>query len=191
MSLKMDKETLSAGELGKRWKEIRLPAQKWVLGLGLAGIALLVSAGLFGTDAVNSKKQADSSANIQAAEYEKALENRLSVLLKHVAGAGEVSVMITLENTEQTVYAQAEQSTSDAAQDADSAVSRRSSYTNDVVLLEGEDGEQALEETTVQPTIKGVAVVCSGAGDIRVVTRITELVSTVLGITTNRICVTN
>ena len=54
------------------------------------------------------------------------------------------------------------------------------------VLLE--DGS-ALTETVCLPQVCGVAVLCEGGGDIRVAARITELVSALLDLPSNRICV--
>ena len=54
------------------------------------------------------------------------------------------------------------------------------------ILLE--DGS-ALTETVCLPQVCGVAVLCEGGGDIRVAARITELVSALLDLPSNRICV--
>ena len=45
-------------------------------------------------------------------------------------------------------------------------------------------------DTHIDTELKGVAVVCEGGDDITVIKRITDLVSVVLGLSTNRICVT-
>lgn len=167
---------------------------KWSLWIGALGAVVLLLGGLFtdGKDAETGKISSAVSGVSAAEEYEKALEVRLEELLSHVEGVGEVSVMVTLESTEQTVYAQTVQKSSDMTQTQQNGGSERSSYTAEYVLIENDGGdEQALTETTLQPTIKGVAVVCTGAQELYVVSRITELVSTVLGVPSNRICVTN
>ena len=46
-----------------------------------------------------------------------------------------------------------------------------------------------LTETVCLPQVCGVAVLCEGGGDIRVAARITELVSALLDLPSNRICV--
>ena len=46
-----------------------------------------------------------------------------------------------------------------------------------------------LEQTVYLPTICGVAVVCEGGGDVRVASRITELVGALLDVPSNRVCV--
>lgn len=56
--------------------------------------------------------------------------------------------------------------------------------------MDAGSGRQALVETAREPEIKGVAIVCEGGDDVAVIKRITDVVSVVLGIPTNRICVT-
>lgn len=170
----------------------KLLRQRWVLWAGVLGASALLLLS-FWEPASDKNTTAEATAGqlaLDAQGYEQMLEERLRQLLGQVEGAGEVTVMVTLENTAQTVYAQAYAETGDETQAADGASSQRTSYSTDYVLVEAAGSRQALAETTVQPTVKGVAVVCSGANDARVVSRITQLVSTVLGIPTNRICVT-
>ena len=59
------------------------------------------------------------------------------------------------------------------------------------MTVKGPNGEEeALAITEVQPTVKGVVVVCSGGDDPEVQQRIINAVTTALNITTKRVCVT-
>ena len=109
-----------------------------------------------------------------AASYQAGLEQRLASLIGQVEGAGEATVMITLESGEERIYA------------TDTRTGGDQSQQKTHVLLE--DGT-ALEETTYLPTVCGVAVVCDGGGDVGVEARITALVSALLDVPANRICV--
>ncbi len=163
----------------------------WILWAGVLGAGVLLLLGFLEGDTKEpAEPQEVSAAQYTAQAYESILEERLTTLLSQVEGAGTVAVMVTLESTEQAVYAQAKQQSSDTAQVQPDGLTERSSLTTDYVLIESNGDEQALMETLVQPTVKGVAVVCTGAGDVAVVSRITQLVATVLGIPSNRICVT-
>ena len=93
--------------------------------------------------------------------------------VQQIEGAGETTVMITLESGEERIYATDTQTGGDQSQQTH-------------VLLE--DGT-ALEETIYLPTVCGVAVVCDGGGDVGVEARITTLVSALLDVPSNRICV--
>ena len=57
------------------------------------------------------------------------------------------------------------------------------------LLFDSGSDEQPLVDTMRQPTVQGVAVICEGGGDIAVESRITQVVATVLGIPTSRVCV--
>jgi len=88
-------------------------------------------------------------------------------------GAGKTTVMVTLETGEEAIYA------------LDTQSGEMQSQQTHVLL---EDGS-ALTETVCLPQVCGVAVLCEGGGDIRVAARITELVSALLDLPSNRICV--
>ena len=51
------------------------------------------------------------------------------------------------------------------------------------------DDGSALAQTVYLPKVCGAAIVCEGGGDVRVAVRITELVSALLDLPSNRICV--
>lgn len=106
-------------------------------------------------------------------EYQAQLENQLEHLISQMSGAGKTTVMVTLETGEEAIYA------------LDTQSGEMQSQQTHVLL---EDGS-ALTETVCLPQVCGVAVLCEGGGDIRVAARITELVSALLDLPSNRICV--
>ena len=117
---------------------------------------------------------AESTAAAQSsAEYQTQLENRLEHLISQMSGTGKTTVMVTLETGEEAVYALDTQSGELQAQQTH-------------VLL---DDGTALTETVCLPQVRGVAVLCEGGADVRVAVRITELVSALLDLPSNRICV--
>ena len=101
------------------------------------------------------------------------MEERLERLISHMSGAGETTVMVTLGTGEEVIYALDTQSGDLQSQQTH-------------VLLE--DGS-ALTETVCVPQVCGVAVLCEGGGDVRIAARITELVSALLDLPSNQICV--
>ena len=106
-------------------------------------------------------------------EYQAQLEERLERLISHMSGAGKTTVMVTLGTGEEMIYALDTQSGDMQSQQTH-------------VLLE--DGS-ALTETVCVPQVCGVAVLCEGGGDVRIAARITELVSALLDLPSNHICV--
>lgn len=140
--------------------------------LGVAAMVLILCSELW--PASGGSRTGDGAASGQtAASYRAGLEQQLAGLIAQVEGAGETTVMVTLESGEERIYA------------TDTQTGTEQSRQTHVLL---EDGT-ALEETTYLPTVCGVAVVCDGGGDVGVEARITALVSALLDVPANRICV--
>ena len=156
--------------------------------LGAAAMLLILLSELF---TPSEKTAAASAAPADDNVYRQQLEQQLSDLIAQVEGAGKTTVMITLESAGETVYARDEQSDTQTTQDgSDGVTDRKESYKSEHIIVDAADGKQPLVETHIEPEVKGVAVVCEGGDDITVIKRITDLVSVVLGLSTNRICVT-
>ena len=153
--------------------------------LGLAGILLIFFSELPSASRTQAQK-ATGAGTAQSAEYIQEMEEKLTSILQQVQGAGQVHVMVTLEATGQSVYAQDEELSSSTGQDGQ----RQSSTRTEHVILDSGTGKAPLLEQAYEPEVRGVAVVCEGGDDILVIGRITELVSVVLGIPTYRFCVT-
>ena len=140
--------------------------------VGLLAMLLILLSELFPqTSATGSTQKAKSTQS--STEYQAQLEERLERLISHMSGAGKTTVMVTLGTGEEMIYALDTQSGDMQSQQTH-------------VLLE--DGS-ALTETVCVPQVCGVAVLCEGGGDVRVAARITELVSALLDLPSNRICV--
>ena len=152
--------------------------------LGLAGILLIFFSELPSASRTQAQK-ATGAGTAQSAEYIQEMEEKLTSI-QQVQGAGQVHVMVTLEATGQSVNAQDGELSSSTGQDGQ----RQSSTRTEHVILDSGTGKAPLLEQAYEPEVRGVAVVCAGGDDILVIGRITELVSVVLGIPTNRICVT-
>lgn len=158
--------------------------------VGIAGILLI---GL--SDFLFKPKQETQTTTAQQTSYDtqpylQETEQRLVTILESVEGAGKVQVMLTLESAGETVFAVDEQTDTSTQEQEGEQVQRRATYQNEHILYDSGEGKTPLIETQTQPEVRGVAIVCEGGDDITVVQRITELVSVVLGLSTNRICVT-
>ena len=140
--------------------------------LGVAAMVLILLSEVWPSQAAQ-ETPAEIHTIQSAASYQDELETQLAGLIQQVAGAGETTVMITLESGEERIYA------------TDTQTGENQSQQTHVLL---EDGT-ALEETIYLPTICGVAVVCEGGGDVGVQARITSLLSALLDVPSNRICV--
>lgn len=139
-----------------------------LLALGILGMLLIAGGGRTGLE--SSEKPA---AETYQETYRQELEQRLEGLLGEIRGVGSVSVMITLETREETIYA------------LDTKESDNSLEQEHVLLA----GDEPLVETVWYPQVQGVAVVCQGADNIEVCSQITQIASVLTGVTTNRISI--
>ncbi|MEG0877390.1 MAG: stage III sporulation protein AG [Oscillospiraceae bacterium] len=155
--------------------------------LGITGILLIFLSGYL----PKQSKTATAKGNASQTEdnFINATEKRLSEMLAKTEGVGNVEVMITLESAEYNVYAQDER-TDTQTQAGSDETNEKSFYQSEHILVDDGNGKKPLVETRRTPEIKGVAVVCDGGADIIVVKRVTDLVSALLDLSTNRICVT-
>ena len=115
-------------------------------------------------------KEAESD---EISYYTSMLEERVEKLILEMDDVERVSVLITLENSGETIYAQ-----------------NQSSSSSEYVLFSSNDGKSGLKLAEINPTVRGVAVVCSNGDNIKVKEKITAMLSSALGIPTNRITVT-
>ena len=135
-------------------------------------------------------KSSDSltSADIEnAAEIEQKLERRLEELLGQIDGAGSVSVMVTLDSVSERVYQKDVKSESETHTSADSSWEKHSGETE--VTLSG-SAKQPLQIGTIQPKVRGAAVVCTGASDPLVKERVVNTVAKALNIGVSKVYVT-
>lgn len=144
---------------------------------------LLVAVGLLGlillgvSSWLPAKSKPETTAPIAqdatASDYEANLEKRLQTLIASLAGAGETRVMVTLQCSEENVYA------------ADTETSVDGTAASKHVLA----GGTGLIETIQTPRVLGVAVLCRGGEDPAVQTRITALVQALTGVGANHVTV--
>ena len=160
--------------------------KKWIIITGIIGIALILLSEFLPT----SNKQ--ESKQVSTEQYAATLEQRLQDILCNIYGAGKSQVLVTLENGVEYVYANEERINTDKTEDSgdDSIrVQQRDDTEKKLVVIGGNNGEEALVKTEILPTVKGVVVVCEGGDQAIVQQRITDAVTTALGITSKRVCV--
>lgn len=150
----------------EKWKELLKAPQgqrKVFILLAVLGIALVLLSGN-GTAGSKSKSETTTARDYDA--YVADLEGRLQKTVASMDGVGTCKVMITLEKSDENVYA----TNSESKRDADS-------------------GESPLLLSAYLPNVQGVAVVCTGGDDPAVREKITTTVASLFGIPTNRISV--
>lgn len=138
--------------------------------LGSLGVLLLVFAGAGrgnDTEAATGDTAADRAA---LAEYEAALEKELEKFCESAAGVSDVHVMVSFSDGFRRRFVKDENGRP--------------------VTVGSGSAARALEEGTIPPAVSGVGIVCRRGSDPDVQRTLTELVSTSLGIPSNRVFVT-
>ena len=167
--------------------------RKIIIFVGVLGIALIFISGFFKTGV--TKKTKKNSQNSSTKEYVFQLESSLKEMVSSIKGAGNTKVLVTLENTEETVYATEEKKNKEATEDKTDGQLSKKRESDDcekkyITIKDADGTERALSVTQIQPTGKGVVVVCDGGDVPDVQQRITEAIKTALNITSKRVYVT-
>jgi len=157
---------------------------------GIAGILLLLVSDLAGGKEEKSAGAAASFDNdAYNAQFVAQLETDLKNLLLSVEGTGDVEVKVTLETGVRYVLAKNEKTSSDVSQKSEWEYSEQLQSQSDIIIIDGKDGEEPIILQRVEPVVQGVVVVCEGASDIFVKQSVVEIVTTLCGVSANRVSV--
>ena len=162
---------------------------KYVLLVLLVGLVLILLPG--GKDGDSQEAAAAGSAapyeNVFTLEEE---EEKLEKILSQIKGAGKVQVMLTLKTSTEQILAQDEQHTSESSENgAENSGAEESSVTT-VILSSGGGKESGVTLKYIYPEYLGALVVAEGADSRTVKLELTEAVSSLTGLSTDKITVT-
>lgn len=162
--------------------------------VGLCGIVLIYLSTLFSSDSKAEETAAEDTLYFSATEYEEKLEARLSKIITAITGEEKPEIMVTLESSNQYVYAKDEKSSSSNSTEYEEGSVKESQNSaddeNSYIILKDSNGSQyALKITEIQPEIKGVVVVSKYADDIIVQEKIINAMKTALNISSSKVCV--
>lgn len=145
-----------------------LPQKKIVIMIliALIGFCLILFSSQFSSKDKNTKNENEY--------YSEFLEEKIENLLLEMQEIDSVSVLITLENSGETLYAQ-----------------NHSTNLSEYVIYSADNGQSGLKIADINPKIRGVAVVCNNGDNISTQSKIISLLSSALGISTNKITVSN
>ena len=159
---------------GAMWKA--LDRYKYVLIVIAAGIVLL----LWPTGERRQSGGSDGAPDVRETFDLDALEKKLSRTLSMVEGAGEVTVTLTVKSGMEQVL---------ASDRATSVSERGSSVEEETVLVNTGKGQETVLLTQRYPTFQGALVVCEGGDSAEVRLLLTQAVSALTGLGTDRITV--
>lgn len=164
--------------LFKSEKRVRILALLGVLGI------LLLCLSEFLPHTRTAQKEDTAKTQIDVNDFCAQTEKKLSELIAQVEGAGRVQVMLTIESSDEKIYAADEKSNAKTDGDAE-----QKSYDSQYVLVDGASGDTGMLLKTNAPKVKGVIIVCDGGENPAVANQITNAVSAALGVGANRVSV--
>lgn len=149
--------------------------------VGVVGVALIaLSEFLPERPAKSEPPPSDDAVTVTAAQVEASMERRITDLLCRVEGVGRCQVLVTLESDARSVYA------------ADTTATTNGEHTTsgeNILTVDTNTGPVGLLLTRIQPTVKGVVVVCDGASDSAVCQQVAQVITTAFHISDRRVCV--
>lgn len=114
-----------------------------------------------------------------------AFQQQVADSLSQIDGAGSVTVLLSLETGEESVYAADVSESSQAAENNSSESYERSTS----ILSDGSYGEAPILIKSKYPTFRGAMILCEGADDDAVRLQIVHAVSALCGISSDHISV--
>lgn len=172
----------------EQWKEWLCAAQRKIVPLAvkyravlivlLAGVLLLASGGRGAQQTAASTDVTEEKTAFNLAAFEQSLCDKLAA----VDGVGRVELMLSLEQSGEAVYAVNTRQTT--------GMDSSQSYESDLTILsDGSYGEKPVTVKNLLPTFRGAVVLCDGADNAQVRLAVTQAVSTVCGIGTDKVTV--
>ena len=160
----------------------------------IAGIVLIALSEFWPSGSKDKTKQTAANQTNTTQQYTLELENKIKGIVGSISGVGKLKVLVTLETSEETVYAQETKTSVDSTKDAinqNGKTQLKESTEQKYLLVEGEDGKkQALIKTTKEPAVKGIVIVCEGGDRTAVKAEVIDAVTKALDISSSRVCVT-
>ena len=154
-----------------------------LISCGMFVLIMLLVGEFFSEGKAETPSKEDTEA--YSAQYIEKTEKDLAQLLENISGAGDVRVMITLENCYENVFAKGYNEKNDYEIDSEK-IEREEEY---IIVKSGSNNEECLVVKVLQPTVKGVAVVAQGAGDSQVKNAITQTVCALFDISSAKVSV--
>lgn len=137
------------------------------------------------SDGGEDTNKTDSYGNLTELElYAESLEKRLEAVVEAIDGAGDAKVMITLESSFEKIYA------NNARLEEKGGEAGKTTEKEIVLAGTGASIEEPILLKEMCPKVKGVVVVCSGAGESNVERKIKDAAIALFGVSELKVYVT-
>ena len=139
------------------------------------------------------KKKEFKPTKNERTEFIKKIENDLSQMISNVEGAGKSSVLVTLDEGEEIVYAtENKKNDQELSEDGSGNLKRKinDSEKKYITVRDSNGNETPLIVKKIEPKVRGAIIACSGYDKPKVKENIIKIVSVALDISSNKIHVT-
>ncbi len=172
----------------------------WVLVLGSVGLAIMIVSSFFTAEKevmplTDPMDQTTIETSVlprelkTMADYERKFEDDLEKMLKEMIGVSEVLVMVNLDSSEELIFAENVNDSSQVTDERDQQGGTRkvNDATRDTQIVLSSENPIVIK--TLKPKVRGVYVVAKGAENPQVKTMIIEAVQRVLDVSYHNISV--
>ena len=151
-----------------------------------AALVALIGAGLLLWPGGSGGEKTTFSGGVPAEQTRtEDLQTELENILTSISGVGQVQVLLTVDSDGERQLAQDTELTYSGDTAAPEDYSRRS----ETVLVDGGQGDETVVTRTQYPTYRGALVVCQGGDRAEVCLAVTEAVSVLTGLPSDRVTV--
>ncbi|WP_127533848.1 stage III sporulation protein AG [Paenibacillus kobensis] len=194
-------KAIGGGTKGPR----RIRTMRWLLLIGCLGAGLMIVNSYLSFDGVEptANPTAPPAEDVPAlsshhndsefAVIEQPLENRLKDILEKIVGVGTVDVLVSVESTEEVIYALDSQKTQQINDESDKNGGKRHltavTENGNVVLYEKSGDQSPIITKKIKPRISGVLVVAKGAEHPTVKRLIQDAIEKGINVPVNRISI--
>lgn len=169
---------------GKIWELIK--KNKFVVIVLLVGLVLI----LLPTSGPASKNDTASSVKTVSGDFSlNEQETRISAALSKIAGAGKVTVVLTLKCTTEQVLAKDETESSGTSGKGDSSEYSSERTSTNVIISSGSSNESPVTLKYIYPEYLGALIVSEGADNAEVKYQLVKAVSGLTGLGADKIVV--
>jgi len=163
------------------------------IALAVIGIALIFFSDLlFKPKPVSKQKNDTTVISDTAGDFITDIEDKLKRMTEGIAGAGKCEVMVTVEGTGETIYATEDKTSKNAIDDktGENAKQQSQEGAEKKITIISSGGEQRpIIIKEINPKIRGIAVLCEGGDSPLVKSRITDMLTALLDVPSNKISV--
>lgn len=179
------KPKMSFKEMGMHFLS-KMDKQKWLVCI-LMGVLFIVISLPVEKEEDTQEIQEEQQASVESStdDYERKLEKRLTALLEEIEGVGRVEVMITLQDSGESVVAQ-DVNQQTKFSNSESGESTQENSTERTTVF---SGETPYETKTMTPEIRGICVVAEGAQNDEVRVRIYQAVQALFSVEAHKISI--